>query len=67
MATPEKIAEFRLHPNAGGEEASDWDLAIMSAVRDELNILRAQHGLADRTLQQVATTIRNRVRDVDLL
>lgn len=35
--------------------------AFAEVVKDEINILRAQHGLADRTLAQLRTAIRNKV------
>ena len=35
--------------------------AFAEVVKDEINILRGQHGLADRTLAQLRTAIKNKV------
>ena len=35
--------------------------ALADIIKDEINILRAEHGLADRTLAQLRTAIKNRI------
>ncbi len=35
--------------------------AFAEVIKDEINILRGQHGLADRTLAQLRTAIKNKV------
>ena len=35
--------------------------ALAEVIKDEINILRAQHGLADRTVGQLATAIEGKL------
>jgi hypothetical protein len=40
-------------------------IAFADIIKDEINILRDQHGLADRTLAQLKTAINNRISEQD--
>ena len=39
--------------------------AIVLIIRDEINILRSQHGLPERTNQQIMDAISNRLSNLD--
>ena len=43
------------------DQVESYSRAFALIVMDELNILRAQHGLADRTPAQLKTALRNRL------
>ena len=47
----------------GFEGSTLYQRAFADILKDEINILRAQHGLAPRTLTQLKNAIKNRVDD----
>ena len=64
MPTDAQIRQWRERMTPGGEELSTWQMAFVWVVLDEINTLRAQHGLAPRTKSQVITALRNRAADL---
>lgn len=64
MPTPSQIAAWRARHQPAGQEMSDWLLAVIYVVTKEINLLRAQHGLPDRTKDQVVTAIRTAMDDL---
>ena len=62
----QEIANTRLNAKdeiTGFESSSLFLRAFISILIEEINTLRSQHGLADRTIAQLKTAIRNRIDD----
>ena len=64
MPTEEQIRQWRVRLDPAGEELSAWQIAFVWVVLDEINVIRANAGLAPRTKQQVITALRNRAADL---
>lgn len=64
MPTPDELAAFRARTWPDGEEVRDDVLALAWVLLDEINILRAEHGLAARTKTQAVTAMRSRMEDL---